>query len=331
MAVTPREVLTKLQSDVAHAVAAWEKSFAEGDARFQKSKAKEGKFLGPSRQSLIDMTFSQGEINRELKNLKMLEIELKNLAPRLDSDPEVAISEIRLVMITNYIREYAEGRQDKKISPMLQELQNIILKATDDPADNFLMKNEHLSIKKGKGHEHFDARFLAMQFEIVDPELPKVVEFIFKNVLTTYAKTDTNLNLYTNYMKAIVRVGLSVAPSEWNKLVEQHLGNSKGNPFQITVEDVINAETRFNEEGIAKSYGKIMGVDEVLRKKVIDFLSPARTPEAEAKGSPSQSPRLSSNFPYSAVQHKETESERPSTAPADNPPPLLSSHRPKSS
>jgi hypothetical protein len=167
-----------------------------------------------------------------------------------------------------------------------------------------------------------------MQYAIVDPELPKVVEFIFKKILTTHMTSDTNYKLYTNYMKALVRVGLQVAPSEWNKLVEQHLGNKKGNPFQITVEDVTNADTRFNEEGIARSYANIVKIDDVLRDKVHEFLSPPRNPLQEAKGSPTESPRSSKELSGAGKYPV-----RPVTAPVvDLPadaPPLLSSHRPK--
>lgn len=218
---------------------------------------------------------------RESNSVTKLKGELNTLKDNLPDDPATAMSEIRRVMIIAYIDEYAHGRENKKDSKLLTAMEDIILKAAE-PDYNFLMKNEHLAIKQGMGHDHFDSRFLAMSYAPYDPELIPVVEHIFKaSIGSTMVDNETNRNLYTNYMKAFVRVGLEVAPSVWNDLVVKHIGSVENNAVAMPLERVKDSNN-WTEAGIQKYFSVVASKSNRLGAAIQAYLDPSRGAQQDA-------------------------------------------------
>jgi hypothetical protein len=258
----PKEVLLTTISNISTILETWEKKRLAAVAKYEHEKDKPKGFFssGPNPKKLDKLISATGAVSREQVNLKKLNDALTTLTTELNSDNKIAISQIREVMMIHYINEYTYGRTKKEDSELLKAIQDVILKATENPADNFFLKNENLAIKKGIDHEHFDSRFLVCQYANVDPELPKVVAHIFDHIMSaSLVKNDRNFEVYTAAMKALVRVGLPVAASEWNAVVSTHLGSDNTNPFLLTLESVLNAKEKFTEKSIQTTYNYLNG------------------------------------------------------------------------
>jgi hypothetical protein len=328
----PKEVLFSLIQNISRIVQGWEEKRIAAETKYEKEDKKEKGFFSSGRNEtkLKQLSSKTGAVSREQSKLKELNDALSTLTTTLDSDNKIAISQIREIMLIHYIDEYAYGRSRKDGSPLLKAIEDIILNATNDPRDNFLLKNEHLALKKGSGHEHFDSRFLVCQYALIDLELPKVVAHIFDLVLqNTVADSEKNLEVYTAAMKALVRVGLNVAPSEWNALVSKHLGNSNDNPFQISLESVLSAKEKFNEKGIRDNYPFVRAAsltrsNPEVSEKLLAYLGPQRLKTASTAEASSRSSSPTQSSPA------ESPKAAPTVAPAMEAPPLLSTiNRPK--
>jgi hypothetical protein len=269
MPFVPTAVLDNLTKDTGALVAKWNKTFMVETEKYKKMTEATGMFK-PSEKDKMAKNTENADILRQLNFIQKLNTNLEALKNRSEPDLDKLLSQIRQLMIISYIDEYAVGRKDKEISDVLKDLQRVILNITPDPKDNFFMKNEALSIKQGKGENYFDARFLAMDVKAVDPELPVSVP----NAL--------NKEIYTNYMKALVRVGLDVATPEWNDLVVANLGNSAAdpNPYLIT-RARITEKDYFSEPNIQKRYDS-NALDENLREKIHNYVRPGELRSATA-------------------------------------------------
>jgi hypothetical protein len=337
--LAPKKVLLTTIENISRILEVWEEKRLVAEAKYSKEQAKKpGIFRsGPNPDKLSKLTQASGAVSREQKNLIKLNNALTTLTTQLSPENKTAISQIREVMMIHYIDEYAYGRVRKEGSELLKAIEDVILNATANSADNFFLKNEHLALKKGKGHEHFDSRFLVCQYAIVDPELPKVVAHIFDHIMNaSLVHNDKNFEIYTACMKALVRVGLTVSPSEWNALVSAKMGNTNANPFQITVESVLNAKEHYSEKGIQSHYGNIKGLESLypdLYEKVKKYAesTPAGRALQEVKANEVKDNPVKTD--QENISNTTTQADAPSSV-ADHtamqPPPLLSSFRPAS-
>ncbi len=350
MPVAPKEVLLTTIRNIAEILQTWEEKRLAASAKYKAEEGKKKGFFssGPNPEKLNKLISVTGAVSREQTNLKKLNDALTTLTTELSSDNKTAIAQIREIMMMHYIDEYAYGRSRKEGSELLKAIEDVILKATANPADNFFMKNEHLALKSGTGHDHFDSRFLVCQYMNVDPELPNIVAHIFDHIMNaSLVNNDKNFEIFTASMKALVRVGLTASASEWNAIVSKHLGSDNNNPFLFKLEEVMNAKVRFNEKGIQASYGYMNATQVAAQQpfvfaKIGEYLrSPAArqdrnlsaaaikdvslTPSAEAKSDGATNPAFPSPAgepPMLLSKYKESREGSTTTPPPEEEGPL---------
>jgi hypothetical protein len=277
MYLPPKELLESLKTKISVIQSDWHESIIRKDNKlshpnmFQKVKNATG-LGGVSSEQIAEKTRQSNNVTALLNALNGIQ---------LSSDMQQAYGQIRQAMMIGYITEYAQGREGKEVTKLLTQIEDAILTASPNSEDNYLMKNQSLALKQGKGHEHFDSRFLATQYEIVDTELPGVVKHLFSRVVEALAgNSETNKAMYVNCMKALVRVGVLTAIPEWNELAKKHFGSPLLNPFQITLYEAQNADSKLSESALKDKFDVVrnqVAKHPNLAEKIITFLGGRQT------------------------------------------------------